>query len=68
MKVYITPSLHTVQLNAEPVMDNLSMDSAFTVDHNHPPLTQEEAFSKPIWGGDDAADENYNSFDELVGF
>ena len=68
MEVYITPSLHTVQLNAEPVMNNLSMDPSFTVDQNHPPLTQEEAFSNPIWGSDDAADENYNSFDELVGF
>ena len=67
MKVYISPSLQKVQLNAEPVMENLSINSSFKVSAPGQFLTQEEDFSNPIWGDDDSADESYNTFDEFVG-
>lgn len=68
MKVYISPSLQKVQLNAEPVMDNLSMDPKFKLKSKSQFLTQEEDFTNPIWGDDDSADESNNSFGEFVGF
>ncbi len=68
MKVYISPSLQKVQLNAEPVMGNLSIDTNFNVKNHSQILTQEEDFSSPIWGDDDSADESNNTFDEFVGF
>ncbi|MBF1069431.1 MAG: hypothetical protein HXL27_06210 [Prevotellaceae bacterium] len=68
MKVYISPSLQKVQLNAEPVMGNLSIDTNFKVKNHSQFLTQEEDFSSPIWGDDDSADESYNTFDEFVDF
>jgi hypothetical protein len=68
MKVYISPSLQKVQLNAEPVMGNLSMDPSFKLTNHSQFLTQEEDFTNPIWGDDDSADESYNTFDEFVGF
>ena len=68
MKVYISPSLQKVQLNAEPVMGNLSIDPKFKLKSYSQFLTQEEDFTNPIWGDDDSADESYNTFDEFVGF
>lgn len=68
MKVYISPSLQKVQLNAEPVMGTLSMDKNFKVNNHRQFLTQEEDFTNPIWGDDDSADESNNTFDGFVGF
>lgn len=68
MKVYISPSLQKVQLNAEPVMGTLSMEPSFKLANHNQFLTQEEDFTNPIWGDDDSADESYNTFDEFVGF
>lgn len=68
MKVYISPSLQKVQLNAEPVMDNLSMEPSLKLANHSQFLTQEEDFSNPIWGDDNSADESNNAFDEFVGF
>lgn len=67
MKVYISPSLQKVQLNAEPVMGTLSIDKNFKVNNRSQFLTQED-FTNPIWGDDDSADESNNSFGEFVGF
>lgn len=66
MKVYISPSLQKVQLNAEPVMDNLSMEPSLKLTNHSQFLTQEEDFSNPIWGDDNSADESNNTFDEFV--
>ncbi len=66
MKVYISPSLQKVQLNAEPVMDNLSMEPSLKLANHSQFLTQEEDFSNPIWGDDNSADESNNTFDEFV--
>ncbi len=68
MKVYISPSLQKVQLNAEPVMGTLSIDKNFKVNNRSQFLTQEEDFNNPIWGDDNSADESNNTFDEFVGF
>lgn len=68
MKVYISPSLQKVQLNAEPVMGTLSIDKNFKVNNHRQFLTQEEDFTNPIWGDDDSADESDNTFDGFVGF
>lgn len=67
MKVYISPSLQKVQLNAEPVMGTISLDPKFKLKSYSQFLTQEEDFTNPIWG-DDSADESNNTFDEFVGF
>ena len=68
MKVYISPSLQKVQLNAEPVMDNLSMEPSLKLANHSQFLTQEEDFTHPIWGDDNSTDESNNTFDEFVGF
>ena len=67
MKIYISPSLQKVQLNAEPVMENISITD-FEINKPGQILTQEEDFTHPIWGDDDSADESYSSFDEFAGF
>lgn len=68
MKIYISPSLQKVQLNAEPVMENISIDPGVHITDPGTILTQEEDFTHPIWGDDDSADESYSSFDEFAGF
>ena len=68
MKVYISPSLQKVQLNAEPVMGTISLDPKFKLKSYSQFLTQEEDFTNPIWGDDNSADESNNSFGEFVGF
>lgn len=66
MKVYITPYLREIKLNMESIMNNLSIEN-YSITKKMQVLTQED-FVNPIWGEDDSADDEYNSFDEFVGF
>ena len=63
MKSYTTPRLEEFQLHGEPIMGltSLKMNSSFRV------LTNEE-FVNPIWGDDEAADDDNSSLGEFSGF
>lgn len=69
MKSYTTPRLEEFQLHDEPIMGltSLKMNSSFHVQQNNPVLTNEE-FVNPIWGDDEAADDDNNSLGEFSGF
>lgn len=48
-------------------LTSLNMNSSFRVQQNNPVLTNEE-FVNPIWGDDEAADDDNNSLGEFSGF
>ena len=69
MKSYTTPRLQKLQLHGEPIMGltSLKMNSSFRIRQNDLVLTNEE-FVNPIWGDDEAADDDNSSLGEFSGF
>lgn len=69
MKSYTTPRLEEFQLHGEPIMGttSLNMNSSFRIRQNNLVLTNEE-FVNPIWGDDEAADDDNCSLGEFSGF
>ena len=69
MKSYTPPRLEEFQLHGEPIMGttSLKMNSSFHIRPNNLVLTNEE-FVNPIWGDDEAADDDNSSLGEFSGF
>lgn len=66
MKFYTTPTLREIKLNAEPVMNTLSMEG-LNITKKAQVLTQED-YANPIWGEAESTDDATSAFGDFTDF
>ena len=66
MKFYTTPTLREIKLNAEPVMNTLSMEK-LDITKKTQVLTQED-YVNPIWGEAESTDDATSAFGDFTDF
>ena len=66
MKLYTTPTLQEIKLNAEPVMNTLSIKE-LNITQKTQVLTQED-YINPIWGEAESTDDATSAFGDFTDF
>lgn len=66
MKFYTTPTLREIKLNAEPVMNTLSIKE-LNITQKTQVLTQED-YANPIWGETESTDDATSAFGDFTDF